>query len=118
MISGTSNRNDSHAFLFVPKQKLSTIKSLREQHSKLKKLTTMGFFDLFKSQDEKAKLSHLKNLISAGFADGLIINDEFLAIVEIMKREGIDRNAIEYYINHFKYIHFVEPTTVETKKLI
>lgn len=76
----------------------------------------MVLFNLFLSQDEKAKISHLKNLVSAGFADGLINKDEFLTIVEIMKREGIDRNAIEYYINHFKYIHFVEPTTVETKR--
>lgn len=75
----------------------------------------MGFFDLFKSQEEKAKLSHLKNLLTVALADKIMKEEEVAAIVAVMIREGIDRSELERCLRHPQDIKYVQPKTIAEK---
>ena len=75
----------------------------------------MGFFDLFKSQEEKAKLSHLKSLLAVAAADGVIEKTELAGIAAIVAREGISADDLERCIKHPEKIKPVMPKSDEEK---
>lgn len=71
----------------------------------------MGFFDLFKSREEKAKLTHLKNLLALAAADGVVQKEELAAIAVVMAREGMTTSDLERCMKHPDSIKFVQPTS-------
>ena len=75
----------------------------------------MGLLDLFKSQEEKQKLSHIKNVVAVALADGTVKNSELVAIAAICDREGIDPKEIERCIKNPQKVNFTPPKDHATK---
>lgn len=76
----------------------------------------MGILNWFKRNDDnKEKLSHLKNLIALSMADGKLEKAELAAISAVISREGMTQEDLERCINNPKSIEFVPPTSNSTK---
>ena len=73
----------------------------------------MSFIDLFKSREERAKLSHLKNLVAVAAADGKFEKSEMAAIAMVMARRGLKPADLERCIKNPKGIKFVQPKSAE-----
>lgn len=73
----------------------------------------MSFIDLFKTREERAKLSHLKNLIAVAAADGKFEKSEIAAIAMVMERRGLKPADLERCIKNPKGIKFVKPKSQE-----
>lgn len=69
----------------------------------------MGFWDLFKSREEKAKLTHLKNLLAVAAADGLVQKEELASIAIVMEREGLSVSDLERCMKHPSSVKLVTP---------
>lgn len=70
-------------------------------------------FNLFKSNEEKARMCHIKNLLMVAMADGKIVENEKLAIAAICTREGITPNELETVMK--SKVKFVAPKDEDTK---
>jgi len=79
------------------------------------KLSIMSFFDLFKSQESRESLSHLKNLVAVAFADGRLEENEMAAIATVMSREGLSKSDFERCVKNPKGIKFIPPKTPEKR---
>ena len=75
----------------------------------------MGIFNLFKTQRNREKLSHLKNLVALSLADGKIQEPELVAIAAICSREGLTEDDLEKCLKAPESINFVPPTDEKTK---
>ena len=75
----------------------------------------MSFFDLFKSREEREKLSHLKNLVAVAFADGKLEQNEMAALAVVMETRGINPDYLERCIKNPKGIDFVKPESYEKR---
>ena len=75
----------------------------------------MGFFDLFKSQEEKERQSHIKNLIALSMADGVVQRSELAAIAVVASREGISPQKVKELLKKPEKTHFVVPDSDEKK---
>lgn len=73
----------------------------------------MSFIDLFKSREERAKLSHLKNLVAVAAADGKFEKSEMAAIAMVMARRGLKPADLERCIKNPKGIKFIPPESPE-----
>lgn len=71
----------------------------------------MSFIDLFKSRENREKLSHLKNLVAVAFADGKLKDNEMAALATVMARDGLTPSDFERCINKPKGIKFLPPET-------
>ena len=71
----------------------------------------MGLFDLFRSQEKREKLSHLKSIMAMAMADGRISKEEEFLIASIMKREGLSIDDVKKCLNS----NIVCPADVETR---
>ena len=69
----------------------------------------MGFFDIFKSKNDKARLNHLKNLLCVAMADGKLEQSELAAISSVISREGMNPNELERIVKNPNTIDFVVP---------
>lgn len=76
----------------------------------------MGFFDLFKSQAEKERLSHIKNLIALSLADGVVQKNELAAIAAVASREGISPQKVQELLSKPEKTNFIVPES-DGKKL-
>lgn len=75
----------------------------------------MSFFDLFKSRENREKLSHLKNLVAIAYADGKLEKSELAAIAVVMEARGINPDYLERCIKNPKGIDFVIPESYEKR---
>lgn len=75
----------------------------------------MSFLDIFKSREERAKLSHLKNLIGVAVADGKIEETEVAAIAAVISREGINPKEFDRIMKHPESVKLVIPETDSDK---
>lgn len=75
----------------------------------------MGLLDLFKSQAEKERLSHIKNLISLSLADGKLQTSEVAAIAAVASREGVDANKVQKLIEKPEKTNLVVPESFDKK---
>lgn len=75
----------------------------------------MSFIDLFKSREEREKLSHLKNLVAVAVADGKLEESELAALAVVMEGRGINPEYLERCIKNPKGIDFVKPKSHEKK---
>lgn len=75
----------------------------------------MSFIDLFKSREEKAKLSHLKNLVTVAVADGKFEKNEMAAIAMVMAERGLKPADLERCIKNPAGIKFVQPESQKQK---
>ena len=75
----------------------------------------MYFWDIIKSNDSKAKLSNLKNLVVLAAADGRIAKEELAAIAEVMSRDGLTNSDLERCIKHPESVKFVAPKSDEQR---
>ena len=71
----------------------------------------MSFIDLFKSRENREKLSHLKNLVAVAFADGKLEDNEMAALATVMARDGLTPSDLERCIKKPKGIKFLPPET-------
>ncbi len=70
----------------------------------------MGLFDLFRSREDREKLSHLRNLIVLAMADGKVEKAELAAIAAMCSREGLTEKDFNKCIDDPKSIDFVVPS--------
>ena len=70
---------------------------------------------LFKSKEEKARLSNMKNIISVSMADGKLGEDELTIIALAAARDGISEKDVERMLNGRDHIKFTVPETDEMK---
>ncbi len=75
----------------------------------------MSFFDLFKSRESRAKLSHLKSLVAVALADGRFQKSEAAALATVMARDGLTPADLERCIKNPQSIEFVPPTSDEKR---
>lgn len=76
----------------------------------------MGILNWFKRNDNnKEKLSHLKNLVTLSLADGKLEKAELAAISAVISREGMTQKDLEKCIKDPRSIEFVPPTSNNTK---
>lgn len=75
----------------------------------------MGFFDLFKSKSQRAKLSHLKSLIAVMVADGKIQETEIASIATVLAREGLTPDDFNRIMANPNSVKFVMPRTEQDK---
>lgn len=75
----------------------------------------MRLLDLFKSKEDRAKLSHLKRLIALSAADGKVKGIEQSVMSYICNRESISADKIEDIIKNPKSINVIPPNNKETK---
>ncbi len=78
-------------------------------------ITPMSFTDIFKSREERARLSHLKSLIAMAAADGHVDNTELAAIALIAKKEGMSNKDIKRCLTKHESVKFVVPKREEDK---
>ena len=71
---------------------------------------------LFKSKEEKARLSNLKNIISVSMADGELGEDELTIIALAAARDNISERDVEKMLKGKDRIKFTVPDTDEMKK--
>ena len=71
----------------------------------------MSFIDLFKSRENREKLSHLKNLVAVAFADGKLEDNEMAALATVMARDGLTPSDLERCIKKPNGIKFLPPET-------
>jgi len=71
----------------------------------------MSFIDLFKSRENREKLSHLKNLVAVAFADGKLEDNEMAALATVMARDGLTPSDLERCIKKPQGIKFLPPET-------
>lgn len=70
---------------------------------------------LFKSKEEKARLSNLKNIISVSMADGELGEDELTIIALAAARDNISERDVEKMLKGKDRIKFTVPETDEMK---
>lgn len=70
----------------------------------------MGIFNFFSSKEKRAKLSHLKSLLTLSLADGKIEKSELAAIAAVCSREGLTDSDLQRCIENPDSINFVPPT--------
>ena len=70
---------------------------------------------LFKSKEEKARLSNLKNIISVSMADGELGEDELTIIAMTAARDNISERDVEKMLKGKDRIKFTVPETDEMK---
>lgn len=70
---------------------------------------------LFKSKEEKARLSNLKNIISVSMADGELGEDELTIIALAAARDNISERDVEKMLKGKDRIKFTVPDTDEMK---
>ncbi len=70
---------------------------------------------LFKSKEEKARLSNLKNIISVSMADGELGEDELTIIALAAARDNISERDVEKMLKGKDRIKFTVPETDELK---
>lgn len=70
----------------------------------------MGIFNFFSSKEKRAKLSHLKSLLTLSLADGKIEKSELAAIAAVCSREGLTDSDLQRCIENPGSIDFVPPT--------
>lgn len=70
---------------------------------------------LFKSKEEKARLSNLKNIISVSMADGELGEDELTIIALAAARDDISERDVEKMLKGKDRIKFTVPDTDEMK---
>lgn len=70
---------------------------------------------LFKSKEEKARLSNIKNMISVLMADGDIGEDEISIIAVAAARDDISEKDVEKMLKGKDRIKFTVPETDELK---
>ena len=75
----------------------------------------MRFSDLFKSKAERAKLTHLKNMVILALADGKLEENELSAIAAMCAREGISESEFKRCVDDPDSIEFVMPEDEATK---
>lgn len=71
---------------------------------------------LFKSREEKARLSNVKNLLSLAMIDGTVEKMELAAIAAIAVRDNIDPKDIEKMLKGKSKVKFVVPDTQKEKE--
>ena len=70
---------------------------------------------LFKSKEEKARLSNMKNIISVSMADGDLGEDELTLIALAAARDNISEKDVEKMLKGSDRIKFTVPETDELK---
>ena len=70
---------------------------------------------LFKSKEEKARLSNVANLIALSMADGKVQESELAAIAIIATRDGISDKEIKKMIEGKNHVKFTVPKDDATK---
>lgn len=75
----------------------------------------MALLDFFKSKSQRAKLSHLKNVIGVMLADGEIKESEVASIATILVREGLTPDDFDRIMADPSSVNFVMPRTEEDK---
>lgn len=70
---------------------------------------------LFKTKEEKARLSNLKNIISVSMADGELGEDELTIIALAAARDNISERDVEKMLKGRDRIKFTVPETDELK---
>lgn len=75
----------------------------------------MSFVDLFKSRENREKLSHLKNLVAVAFADGKLDSREMGALAVVMARDGLTENDLRRCIEKPEGINFMPPESPEQR---
>ena len=75
----------------------------------------MSLLDLFKSDEQRRKLSHLRNLVAVAFADGKLDNRETAMLATIMSHHGLNSSELKRCLNDPKGIKFVPPKDDYTK---
>ena len=71
---------------------------------------------LFKSKEEKARLSNIKGLIALAMADGRIHQNEIQGIAAIASRDNVDTKEVEKIIEGKDKVKFEVPETPELKE--
>jgi|SRR5690606_20263688 len=69
----------------------------------------MKFVELFDSRDKKKRLSHIKNLIALGLADGYLDKDETDLIFRIGINAGLTPNDVQRLLERPESIQFYPP---------
>lgn len=69
----------------------------------------MSIFDFFSSKEKRAKLSHLRNLVTLSMADGKLEKSELAAIAAVCNREGLTEDDFRKCLNNPNSINFVPP---------
>lgn len=69
----------------------------------------MKFVELFDSRDKKKRLSHIKNLIALGLADGYLDKDETNLIFRIGINAGLTPNDVQRLLERPESIQFYPP---------
>lgn len=72
----------------------------------------MGFFNFSNSNERKAKISHIKDLLAVAFADGKIHPREIQLLETILKREGLEKNEVDKILQN-PDVEIVRPESVE-----
>lgn len=70
---------------------------------------------LFKTREEKVRLSNVKNLITLAMADGNVDRKELAAIAAVSVRDNIDPKDIERMLKGKDKVKFVIPSTQNEK---
>ena len=71
--------------------------------------------NLFRSQEEKARLSHVKTLLAVALADGKLEKNEIAAIATVAARENVDVKEVEKMLEGKDSVKFTVPKTDEEK---
>jgi uncharacterized tellurite resistance protein B-like protein len=75
----------------------------------------MGIFNIFKSDEEGIRRSHIKNLISIAMADGHLDEGEWDLLVIISRIIGITEDEIAHIRSYPDHIKFIPPKRYEDK---
>ena len=70
---------------------------------------------LFKSKEEKARLSNMKNIIAVSMADGTLGEDELTIIALAAARDNISEKEVEKMLKGKDRIKLTVPETDELK---
>lgn len=75
----------------------------------------MGLLDIFKTDHEGIRRSHVKNLITVAMADGRLENNEWSLLVSIAKVLGMKEEEIDAIKTNPETVAFVPPQKYQEK---
>lgn len=75
----------------------------------------MDLSNIFKSDEDGVRRSHLKNLVAVALADGKLTDDEWELLVYLASRLGISEDEINTIKNNPDSVQFIPPKKYEDK---
>lgn len=75
----------------------------------------MSFFNIFGSNKQEKRKSHIKNLISVAIVDGHLADEEWALLSRVAERLGMTNEEMEHIKNNPGEVAFVVPKKYQEK---